>query len=337
MKYRILTIGDPHIKSSNINTIRKLKEKLIDLIKDQRPDGVVILGDLHDSHSRVDVYTWIEENNFIRDIAAAAESSGGWLKYVVGNHDIPSNNIFLEKIHPFVTLSDTVIVDYPQAVKTPAGTFAFVPYVPNGRFKEALGLLPEKGPYRAIFCHQEFKNADLGSSIISKNGDEWPADGDMIISGHIHKKQRINEIIHYVGSPYHVNFGEHESKSVSLFEFSCENNFYEEGIFDLELPRKITHSTDVAGLSGLKVYDNDENRLIITDTSINIANFKSTEEYQDLKKKAKVIFKPSDKVFIKRNVEKKTFLDIMRDLVEKEGNSEISNIFGEVVNVSVNN
>lgn len=342
MDYKILAIGDPHLKLSNLKNLRLLGDKLVALIRERRPNGVVILGDLHDSHDKMNVYAWLEEINFLdRVTGAITRMNDDWAKYLIGNHDIPSNNHFLEGIHPFRGMDGRVVVDKPEVVETPVGRFAFVPYVPNGRFKEALGMakvMPygsgsplAPGPYRAIFCHQEFKDADFGSSIISRNGDEWPVDGDQIISGHIHKRQVLQGNIKYIGSPYQVSFGEDERKYVSLFTYTKDT--VTEELIDLGMPRKETYTSDIKNLSELKISDQDDNRLIILDTSTNMAKFKQSTQFKDLQKIAKVIFKPTDKVFVKRDVSKKTFLDILREYVAKE-DALVGEVFTEVLNAT---
>jgi DNA repair exonuclease SbcCD nuclease subunit len=251
----------------------------------------------------------------------------------MGNHDIPSNNLFLEGIHPFVTYDRRVIVDRPQSFGCGDFLFACIPYVPNGRFREALAQLAEPSGrmprFKAIFCHQEFKNADIGSSIISKNGDEWPVDGDLVISGHIHKYQKIQGNIIYVGSPYQVTFGEDDEKTVSIFEFDW--NSVLEKRFNLGMPRKNTYTVSIKEALELQLSDKDLNRLFILDTSIEIGHFKKTEKYKDLQKVAKVIFKPTDKVFVRREVTKKTFRQLLLEYSAKE-DSAVTEVLQEVLN-----
>lgn len=339
MEYKILAIGDMHNKLSTIFQTRRAKEKILKLIYDLRPNGVVLLGDLHDTHERMNVYAWMEETDLIQQLDSSVDRmDGSWFKYVMGNHDIPSNNLFLERIHPFRSLSGKAIVDTPDVINTPVGQFAFVPYVPNGRFQEALDQARvfgepngAKPPYRAIFCHQEFKNADFGDSIISKSGDEWPVDRELVISGHIHKYQEMNGNIIYVGSPYQTTFAEEDEKTVSLFTFTKTD--YSQERIGLGMPQKKTYTLTIEELSTVEISKDDDNRLIIMDSSVAIGAFKKSNKFKELQKSAKVVFKPTDKVFVKRDVVKRTFLDIMREYVAKEDPS-VAAVFAEVVSAS---
>jgi DNA repair exonuclease SbcCD nuclease subunit len=111
-------------------------------------------------------------------------------------------------------------------------SFLFVPYVPPGRFLEAIGGFDD---YRCIFAHQEFKGCKMGS-IISEHGDTIP-DID-IISGHIHERQRIGKL-YYPGTPYQTNMGESSDKSISLLEFT-NTTILETRIALPSIPKKIT-------------------------------------------------------------------------------------------------
>jgi len=329
---KILAVGDPHLKISNIETLRLLADKICEKITLLAPEIVIVLGDLHDTHEKINVLAWIEEKKFLLKLWERTLTMGGKFYYLMGNHDIPSNNLFLEKIHPFLFSENQFeVIDTPISLKTRVGTFAFVPYVPPGRFHEALSLLNLAGAnydYRSIFCHQEFKGADYGHSIISRDGDLWDKENALVISGHIHKYGYLQSNILYVGSPYQVSFGEDEEKSISLFTY--EEQYVTETRIDLDMPKKKTFTTNLAGLEEIEFFPNDENRLIITDTSVNINNFKASEVYKKVQDIAKVIFKPTDKVFIKRSVAKKTFLDLLRDSVKNE-NTIVSEVFEEVV------
>jgi len=50
---KIIAIGDPHIKSDNINEFSIFENKLHDLMDMEVPDIVVILGDVLHHHEKV--------------------------------------------------------------------------------------------------------------------------------------------------------------------------------------------------------------------------------------------------------------------------------------------
>jgi DNA repair exonuclease SbcCD nuclease subunit len=106
----------------------------------------------------------------------------------------------------------------------------YVPYVSVGRFMEALdyGGVNIDNVY-TIFAHQEFRGSDY-RGITSKEGDSWSDDAPFVISGHIHKYQRIGKNIVYVGAPIQFSQDEEVGKTVSLFTFAKDTPPKEERI-----------------------------------------------------------------------------------------------------------
>ena len=76
--------------------------------------------------------------------------------------------------------------------------FLFVPYVPPGRFVEALETYKNINwkDVDCIFAHQEFYGCKMGA-ILSEEGDKWESKWPLVVSGHIHSRQWINKNIYY--------------------------------------------------------------------------------------------------------------------------------------------
>ena len=105
----------------------------------------------------------------------------------------------------------------------------FVPYVPPGKFDDAIKTCDDIGDikdYKCIFAHQEFYGAKMGA-IISKDGDKWPLHNPLVVSGHIHDYQRPQENIIYIGTPMQHAFGDNTKKTISILTI---NNISEECI-----------------------------------------------------------------------------------------------------------
>ncbi len=70
-----------------------------------------------------------------------------------------------------------------------------VPYVPPGRFVEALNIIDNEWwkNVNCIFAHQEFYGCKMGA-IESIEGDKWDHSFPLVISGHIHSEQRLKKI-----------------------------------------------------------------------------------------------------------------------------------------------
>lgn len=216
--YRILVIGDPHFKVNNPTETEEMSRQILKIATNKKPDLIVCLGDVLDRHQNIHVnpLTWAVK--FLSDLSDIAP-----LYCLVGNHDRPNNSSFLTPYHGLTACSkwpNTTIVDQVKTLSLPSGlNLVFVPYVPPGRFHEALGTGNiELSNVHCIFAHQEFYGAK-SNSISSKNGDSWPENYPLVISGHYHDYQRLANNLIYVGSPIQHKFEESEDKTISLFSF----------------------------------------------------------------------------------------------------------------------
>nr|QBK91072.1 MAG: DNA repair exonuclease [Pithovirus LCPAC202] len=90
-----------------------------------------------------------------------------------------------------------------------------------------------------IFAHQEFRGAKMGA-IISEVGDLWPLNGPLVISGHIHDHQKVQENVWYTGTPIQHGFGDTSGKTISLMSWSNADNGWEEERIDLGLIKRKT-------------------------------------------------------------------------------------------------
>jgi DNA repair exonuclease SbcCD nuclease subunit len=199
----VIAIGDQHFKVSNIKEVNLFIEKITFLIKEKKPDFVVLLGDLLDTHERLHITPLNKAYELIDNIRKICKT------YVlVGNHDMENNSVYLNDKHWLNSLKqwdNVTIVD--KVIKE--NNFIFVPYVFVGRFEEALNTLNEdwKNNINCIFAHQEFKGCKMGA-FDSIDGDIWDINNPNVISGHIHSNQTPQKNIYYPGSSLPVAFGE---------------------------------------------------------------------------------------------------------------------------------
>jgi len=224
--YQILLIGDPHFKSSNALETNQLHKSTLNYLKSNPTiNFVVVLGDILHCHEKIHTQPFCRAVKFLTDLADERETFT-----LIGNHDRINNNVFLTEEHPFVGLKEYPnlhIVDTTLYFSSSSlqkndedALFAFVPYVPNGRFKEALEIKNKeiKRNYEectAIFAHQEFRGCKMGS-IISEDGDIWEEELPAIFSGHIHDRQRLQKNIFYPGIPFQHGFGDNDDKAIYL-------------------------------------------------------------------------------------------------------------------------
>lgn len=235
--FKTLLIGDPHFKKNNLPEIELMVDSIITLIDQHNPNQIVCLGDILDTHEKIDLLPQKHAIDFLYLLSKKRPTYA-----IIGNHDRINNSDFLTENHPFSALkywNNITIVD--KAIESINSSFTinkkeykeiYLPYVPNGRFYEALSkLFPDIEPlylnnlktlnenytkgsaewidrhlalvrqiftiplneYSVIYAHQEFYNCKMGA-IKSVDGDLWPPEFPPVYSGHIHDYQRVTSI-----------------------------------------------------------------------------------------------------------------------------------------------
>jgi len=242
---RILAIGDQHFENKNEIETNLMCDRIYEVILNQKPEIIVCLGDACHTHNIIHMGPLKRAINFFHRVSKMCSH----LYVLIGNHDRPNNTAFLTEDSPFVackTWENTTIVDKVYIGEYHDMKFGFVPYVPVGRFMEALStenITHENiKDYSIIFAHQEFKGSKMGA-IVSVNGDEWPIEYPLCISGHIHDNQEVQSNLLYPGTPIQLGYGCPPSKGVLLIDIVDKENISYE-YFDLKLPKKmIIHLT----------------------------------------------------------------------------------------------
>lgn len=205
-----LVVGDLHLKK-DFNYEPMLSE-IIKIVNNVKPERVVILGDVLHTHEKISMQCHASAVNFFTKLSETSK-----VYVLIGNHDRQNNSDFLTDIHPFNGISNEKIKIISKPLKEEG--IIYVPYVPIGRFREALDTLNDDDLFSnvdLIFAHQEFKGAQMGCKRSSK-GDVWSKDNPMVISGHIHEHQIIDNIM-YLGTPIQHSFGDNSKKFVLLID-----------------------------------------------------------------------------------------------------------------------
>lgn len=266
-KVTVLTIGDPHFKVSNPRETEEMHIKIMELVKNRKPDHIVILGDTLDRHESIHVSPQTRAVKFIYDLARNAP-----VTLLIGNHDLKNNQQFLSDEHPFYSLRESKlpiqVVD--TACKFKVGEFEFVaaPYVPNGRFREALSSLEDWSSVTAIFAHQEFAGSQMGA-VVSVEGDVWSEHDPHVISGHIHDYQELPGVT-YVGTPIQHNFDDSNEKTVSLWTWKSDSTSEHEKI-SLGCRRKKIVRLTAEEVTVYVAPDNTDLKIKVSGTSAQIA------------------------------------------------------------------
>ena len=275
---RLLVIGDPHFKKNNIPLMCNMGKKIASIIDTNELSGVVVLGDVLDKHENVNSNVLSTAVEFLSMIKSKTK-----LYLIIGNHDRINNSDFMSNIHPFTALKsweNTVVVDTTKKVIIGGATFIFVPYVFPGRFHEAVTACGDFRDATAIFAHQEFYGCKMGA-IKSRDGDSWEKDNPLVITGHIHDYQKLQNNIIYVGTPVQHSFGDRGRKTVSIFSF--DNGTYKEKRIDLGLRRKRTLYMDIGEISAYKGKSKDDVRIVFRGTKAEVDALIQSGEVERLK------------------------------------------------------
>jgi DNA repair exonuclease SbcCD nuclease subunit len=318
---RIFVIGDPHFKINNIEETNEMTSKILDLIDKLNPHAVVCLGDVLDRHETIHVGPLLRSIDFFQKIASKYK-----LYILIGNHDRPSNQVFLTDEHPFTALKKwdhTVIVDKVFSDTIHNHRFLFVPYVPPGSFMTAIethtGINPDLSEFQCIFAHQEFYGAKMGV-VESKIGDLWDTKYPLVVSGHIHDFDVLGDNVIYTGTPIQHGFGDRDDKFVFLFRFNQKGFEYDQ--YDLGLPKKKIIKINFSEIHLLKSLDKKSNyKIIISGTPEELKTLKLGPFLKDLPR-SKIVYKTIsttiEKLSHNISYDNKGFLEQLYEEIEKK-------------------
>lgn len=323
----VLTIGDPHFRMDNLEEINIYISRIEHIVKMDKPDFVVVLGDLLHCHERVHTNVLNKAYSFINRIRKLAP-----VYVLVGNHDYINNSQFLSDNHWMNALKewDNVhIVDKGMSCTTNFGKFIFCPYVFPGRFCEALDLIDKDWKSaRSIFCHQEFYGCKMGA-ITSVEGDKWDTEYPFVISGHVHDKQRLQENIYYTGSSIQHAYGESHDKTIALCHFT---QHIDVECIDLNLPRKKIIYMDFDKINEYTpTKGQDHLRITLTGSYEEFKLFRKSKKYKELlKHNIKIVYKPKQLGEFTHSTSEE-FYDVLDKLVKKENNPYLDKLHSHLL------
>jgi len=369
MALNILAIGDPHFRASYIKVVDDFVQQTLELVIHKKPDAVVILGDILHDHEQA------RESCHSRAVHWFKELAKHTLTIVlIGNHDRPNNSHFLTDSHFFNGVKDhknIIVVDKVRSIKFgKRGEFegktvennyrvVCVPYVPPGMFQKALDTLEvsiEDDRPAIIFSHQEYLGAKMGA-IVSTEGDVWPADGPLNISGHVHEYQVLANNLIYLGTPYQTSYSENTKKGVFFVGLSYgkeeggkssgtkdssaqspKNQKHQKPPVQLELKRialnlrtKMSVNVTASEFPKFKLPEgNVDIRIQITGKQEAVEAIKYSALYKELRlmPNVKLCLIPTFDGDFKPSVQKKSYMEAFKS--EISGNKALEGLFAEV-------
>ena len=188
---KILRVGDPHVRISNLAESEALLTFVANLAKEHKVDRIEFLGDQLHNHSvvRIEVIEfWERWLDFFSDYHEVVANEG--------NHDqsgdYASNYSAMSIFHRLKKPNLHIIT----SAKT-VGTIGYIPYKHDGeKFINIANEMAETG-VQTIVAHQTFAGSKYESGIYAPDGIDTSRISSNIahiISGHIHSQQEIGRV-----------------------------------------------------------------------------------------------------------------------------------------------
>ena len=212
---KILFIGDPHLKINNLEQGLNFLNWINEITELYKPDVVCNLGDTFDSHAvlRAEMLT-----EFKYHVEKVTKICPYW--YVLGNHDQSSPKS--SKYHALQAYNIPNLTVFDKI--TQLSGITIVPYVQT----------PADFPLKTnkiVITHNTFIGADYGFKKEEYGVDADAVSAEIIISGHIHKRQTFGKVT-YPGTPYAYNANDiDEVKGVMLFDTATYQQTFIESPF----------------------------------------------------------------------------------------------------------
>ena len=313
---KILVVGDKHLSINRFELSLKYLAWLESIISTNNYDAVVYLGDDMNTHAILRSELLEEYRNHIYKITGTC-----LVYYVVGNHDCYKPNSM--KYHAFQTLKDIPGFYVIDKVTSYRG-MTFVPYLYDHT------QFPTQTD-RICFAHQTFLGADFGYIRPEVGVMAETVSADIIISGHVHKRQTVGKVI-YPGSAYAVDMRDiDEFKGVMEFDTETYKYSFIEAPFSLWKNIHVTLGTGdetSKAINTIRDLLNTEDHWVINITGwkAEVGAFFASKEVKaalkDVKFKVNPTFLDKEKKLIQ--IKSSKFSDIIVEYIDRIYNGNIS-------------
>ena len=345
---KTLVVSDLHFKVSNTSLVNKFVEETLRVCTEERPELIVLLGDVLNDHERLHVVPYNKALDFIACLRNFAPTF-----VLVGNHDLINNQEFLTSNHwlnPMKHWSDVCVVDKHICIIHDKTRIDLLPYVPPGRFQEALdtaaaGLTLRDNSIKRIildpasswtdsnliFAHQEFFGCSMGA-IHSTKGDVWPEDAPPVISGHIHQRQTPQSNIYYPGSAMQVTYGDKSKPHVLVMDTRL--GLSSTRTIPLAIPIRKTITVNAEDFATYQCTEDHKNlKLVIRGQCEAFKAIRRTKQFKELLTKGcTIVYKPTpEEIHVKGSLKTTDFMQVLTDLVADDPNQHAKRILEMIV------
>jgi DNA repair exonuclease SbcCD nuclease subunit len=309
---KVLFIGDPHLKISKFDISCKFLTWVGEVVDRVKPDLVINLGDTFDTHAvvRSEVLTKFKEH--VKQITATTPYF-----YILGNHDMYKPND--SKYHALETFKDIPnfkVID--KIIHSSKMGMSFIPYI-HDHTQFPLETQP------ICIAHQTFVGADYGYHRPDVGVDADKMNADIVISGHIHKRQNFGKVF-YPGTPFAQSVDDvNQSKGLMLFD----TDSYEQQFLESPFPKwkgmrlELSQDFDINDL--MKTIQQTTNEIDnwvieISGPKAEVMAYIDSKEVAKLKESRSIRFKPeyNDKEkAMKVKIKSSSMGDIVNEYVDK--------------------
>jgi DNA repair exonuclease SbcCD nuclease subunit len=306
---KILLIGDPHLKISKFDLSCRFLAWIGETVKSVSPDMVVNLGDTFDTHAILRSEVLGEFYKHVKQIVEICP-----YYYVIGNHDMfKPNDSKYHALQSFEVNGFTIVSN-----RLDVGDITFVPYIHD--IKEF-----PVNTNKICVAHQTFVGADYGFYRPDIGVDADVVSADIIISGHIHKRQMFGKVI-YPGTPFAQNADDvDQDKGVMLFD----TDTYKYSFIDSPFPKWRSLEYEVSSdLSFDKIHEDiiretnivDNWIISITAPRAELSAYANSKQVSNLRQKVQIRFKfhYNDKQKVDRvKIKSSKVSDVVSEYIDK--------------------
>lgn len=295
---KILVIGDPHLKHTNLKMSINFLKWIESLVNIYKPDLVVNLGDTMPDHSVIRSEILNEFTDHLKRFSNTP--------YIIirGNHDnFKPNDSTYHALTPFKSgYKNIYVVDKV----TDLFDMTFVPFLCSNE------VWPES-TNKIVFTHNTFIGADFGFKLATSGIPLDVLNCDVVISGHIHKRQTLNtnttQII-YPGTPYASSASDvDQEKGVMIFDSETYDTQYIKSPFPMweKINIDLSVSMDYGDLFKT-LNKNNHYVVVITGPRAEVKSLLSSKEISLVKSSFSISFKTefTDKIKNKKKSIKST-------------------------------
>lgn len=306
---KILFIGDPHLRINRFNLGIELFRWIEDIISKEKPDIVVNLGDTFHDHAILRAELLEEFRNHVNNVAALAP-----YYYILGNHDqYKPKDAKYHALQNFKNINNFHVIEETTEISG----LTMVPYIAD---HSQFPLDTQK----ICIAHQTFIGADYGYMRESAGVDAGKVKADIIISGHVHKKQEFGKVV-YPGIPYAQNANDvDQTKAILLFDTETYDKKWIYSPFPLwrSITYEVSQDQPIDGLYEIlneEVNDKDHFIVKVIGPKAEIAAFLSSKKYKDIAKKTNIMPRPefTDKDKKTVSLKSKDVKQVLKDCVDK--------------------